>query len=894
MTLDMLQSGERGKIIKVRGRGPFRKRILEMGFVSGQQVDVVKNAPFKDPVEYKIMGYNVSLRRSEAHLIDVIAMDEAGTCYTIEEPVRGHEKQGFRRHGPFGHTATHRMAPIEFKERHRRHFRRRRQRKCEDIIPLTEKTAPSNNKYREKIIHIALVGNPNSGKTTLFNYASGSRERVGNYGGVTIEAKKATFKHGGYTFYITDLPGTYSITEYTHEELFVREYILYNAPDIVINVIDASNLERNLYLTTQLIDMNIKTIIALNMYDEMEHAGHQFDYNTLGNMIGIPFVPTIASRGWGLRELFDRAIDVYEGTDQTIRHIHINYGNDIEKSIESIEGLLNKPENHLLTDIASKRYIAIKLLEKDKNTEEKVFNTCANRSEIIKEVQNQVERLESLLKNDSETFITDAKYGFIAGALRETFSYGQRPKMSLSEKIDRILTHQILSFPIFLAFMWMTFYLTFSLGKHPMNWIDSFMGLVTSFVSHTMPDGLFKNLIVDGMLAGIGGVIIFLPNILILFFLISFMEDTGYMARAAFIMDKLMHKIGLHGKSFIPLIMGFGCNVPAIMATRTLESRNDRLMTMLIIPFMSCSARLPVYVLLISAFFPERPGTMLFIVYMTGVLIAVGAGMLLKNTIFKTREIPFVMELPPYRMPQLKTSLRHMWEKGVEYIKKIAGIILVGSIIIWVMGSFPRNIEYSRDYDSEIHEIKIRYQTLKDDISKNNKPETVKQQKEIIHSTMQAEIEQIRYAKDSERLSKSLIGTIGKTIEPVMRPLGFDWKMSVSILTGLAAKEVVVGTMSVLYHADSEVEDGERSLIHNIKKQTYSEGPRRGEKVFTPVIAFSFIIFVLIYFPCVGVIAAIKRESGSWKWPLFAAFYTTMLAWIITFLIQKSALFILG
>ena len=895
MTLDRLQNGEKGIIVKVRGRGAFRKRILEMGFVRGQKVEVIKNAPFRDPVEYKIMGYNISLRRSEAGLIDVIPPwhDDAqehlhirNELPPLKKAFRKRRHQTHLHSMEFDKTGTHHMMRQELSTRRLRH--RRRVPLPDDLpdpgMPLSEK-----KHIKSKTINVALVGNPNSGKTTLFNFASGSRERVSNYGGVTIEAKKATFKHKGYTFDIIDLPGTYSITEYSREELFVREYILNNAPDVVINVVDATNLERNLYLTTQLIDMDIKVVIALNMYDEMENAGDVFDYTSLGKMIGIPFIPTVATNGSGVRELFDRIIDVYEDRDSMIRHIHINYGNDIERAIEAIEKTLTIEDNFPLTDLISPRYIVIKLLEKDKNTEERVFQTCQNRREIIKETQTQVEKLESSLKSDSETLITDAKYGFIAGALKETLVHGHRPEMSLSEKIDSILTHNIIGFPIFIFFMWLTFYLTFTLGEHPMNWIDSFMGHLSHFITLKMPDGILKHLIVDGIMAGVGGVIIFLPNILILFFLISFMEDTGYMARAAFIMDKLMHKIGLHGKSFIPLIMGFGCNVPAIMATRTLESRNDRLLTMLIIPFMSCSARLPVYVLFISAFFPDYPGTMLFLIYMIGITLAITAGITLKKTLFKTEEIPFVMELPPYRMPQMRTAARHMWEKGVEYLKKIGGIILVGSIIIWFLGHFPVIDTFSRDYDGEIKHIKKTYEETMQSVKRDGIAETSSQTLQTMKTEMESGIEQIKYEKESERLTRSYIGQLGQSVEPIMRPLNFDWKMSVSILTGLAAKEVVVGTMGVLYHAEPEVGKGEKSLIHKLQTQVHTSGPLKGEKVFTPLIAFSFILFILIYFPCVGVMAAIKRESGSWKWAAFTALYTTVTAWIITFIFQRIA-----
>ncbi|HOW82932.1 MAG TPA: ferrous iron transport protein B [Spirochaetota bacterium] len=897
MTLDQLENGQAGIITKIRGRGAFRNRILEMGFVKGKEVEVIKKAPLRDPVEYKIMGYNVSLRRSEARLIEVLTEDEAFECEDREDahegspartPLRG--RRGRRRHFVAVHDdPMSRMLPGEIRERHGRLRKRALRARCADTGAVQNGLLRTADE-RSREIDVVLVGNPNSGKTTLFNHVSGSRERVGNYTGVTVDAKQAGFEHGGYVINLVDLPGTYSITGYSGEELQVRDYILEKTPDIVINIVDASNLERNLYLTTQLIDMDIKVIMALNMYDELENAGHTFDYTGLGRLLGMPFVPTVASKGEGLDELFDRVIEAYEDREGTIRHIHINYGGDIEKAITAVQEKIWAGDNCALTDSISSRFLAIKLLEKDKKIEEMIFGSCTNRTEVIKEAQTQIEKLESSHHEDTEALIADAKFGFISGALRETFKPGQMPELTPSEKIDRMLTHRILGFPIFLFFMWLTFTMTFVLGEYPMNWIDSFMHHLSAFVSLHVPDGLLKSLIVDGVLAGVGGVIIFLPNILILFFMISFMEDTGYMARAAFIMDKVMHRIGLHGKSFIPLIMGFGCNVPAIMATRILESRKDRLLTMLIIPFMSCSARLPVYALFIGAFFTAYSGTMLFLVYLFGIAIAVLAGMVLKRAFFRAREVPFVMELPPYRLPQITTTLRHMWDKGVEYLKKIGGVILVASVLIWALGVFPLEVKYSRDYDGEIRGIQDKYRMTVESVSRDSLAAGRASTLESMKQSMEREIEHIEYARETERLSKSYIGRIGAAIEPVMAPLGFDWKMSVSIVTGLAAKEVVVGTLGVLYHADPDGKEGGTSLAERLRTAEHPDGG----KVFTRLTAFAFIIFVLIYFPCAAVIAAIRRESGSWRWAAFAAFYTTALAWIVAFIIQRAGSVIAG
>ena len=813
MHLSGLQNGETGVIVNVKGRGAFRKRITEMGFVKGKTVKVIKNAPLQDPVEYEIMGYNVSLRRSEAALIEVTSVNNAGQ---VEQPAF---------EGTF----------------------------MDDIQKTVEKE-------KGRLINIALVGNPNCGKTTLFNYASGSHERVGNYGGVTVDSKEAYVKQDGYELKIVDLPGTYSITEYTPEELYVRSHIIENKPDVVVNVIDASNLERNLFLTTQLIDMNIKVVIALNMYDELEAKGVKLDYQTLGKMMGIPIVPTVAVKGLGINELMSKIIDVYEGKDSTVRNVNINYGNTIESSISKIQSLIQ--QDKAVANVYSTRYVAIKLLENDKTTLS-TLSKNNNFNVISEKVSVEIQRLEKEYGENSETIITDAKYGFIAGALGETMVEGKVDKRKKSREIDNLLTHKILGFPIFFFFMWLMFQTTFTLGSYPMDWIDAGVGYIGEFVSSVMPEGALRDLLVDGVLAGVGGVIVFLPNILILFFFISLMEDTGYMARVSFIMDKLMHKIGLHGKSFIPLLMGFGCNVPAIMATRTLENRKDRMLTMLITPFMSCSARLPVYILLISAFFPKNQGLVLFSVYIIGIIIAILVALVFKNTIFSKQDVPFVMELPPYRIPTLKNTTIHMWHKGSQYLRKMGTVILFASIFIWALSYYPREVKYSSDYDAKIESVNANTVL----------PDSVKQSKT-------AELELL---KVSEHQELSYIGRLGHFIEPAIKPLGFDWKIGVSIITGLAAKEIVVGSMGILYHADLAADENSGSLIEKLQQQEYTSGALVGQKVFTPLVAFGFMLFVLIYFPCMAVVAAIKKES-DWKWAVFTIVYTTAIAWIVAFL----------
>ena len=797
MRLSEVNENKKVVITKVLGHGSFRRRISEMGFVSGKEITVLKNAPFRDPIEYQLLGYNISLRRAEANLIEVITPEEMLHLT------------------PQGFDGTIDMEILK-----------------------------TSARKKGKIIHVALVGNPNCGKTTLFNRVTNSKEHVGNYSGVTVDAKVSTFTKKGYTFKLVDLPGTYSLTSYSPEELFTRNYIIDQTPDIVINVIDSTNLERNMYLTTQLIDMDIKVVIALNMYDDMVSGGAKLNKEDLGAMMGIPIVPTTASKGQGLNRLFDKIIDVYEDKDPVVRHIHINYGEEMEKSIKAIRTVIK--EDKPIAAKVSSRYLAIRLIDKDPEAE-KTLESSSNLSRIKEVVQKEIQRLESRLGDDSSHMITDAKYGFIAGALKETFTKGIQWRYAITEKIDRLLTHKILGFPIFLLFMFLTFFATFQLGSIPMNWLNEGVLLISGIVKAEMPNGMLKDLLADGIINGLGSIIIFLPNILILFFFTSLMEDTGYMARAAFIMDKLMHKIGLHGRSFIPMVMGFGCNVPAIMATRTIRNRSDRLLTMLIIPFMSCSARLPVYIVLISAFFKDYPALILTSLYLLGITIAILMAKILNRTLFSRKETPFVMELPPYRMPVLRNTLLHMWDKGSQYFKKIGGTILIAVIIIWALEYFPRH------ENNHLGEKSVSNTELASDYQK------------------QAQIE------------NSYLGRLGKFIEPVIRPLGFDWKMGISLLAGIPAKEIVVSTMGVLYETGKDQKNN-KMLQSVLQNEVYLSGPKAGKPVFNQAVALSFLIFVLLYFPCIAVIATIKRESGSWKWSLFTVFYTTLFAWTLSFL----------
>lgn len=812
MRLSELRTGEKGVIFKVLGHGGFRKRIVEMGFIKGKTVEVILNAPLKDPIKYRLLGYEISLRRQEADMIEVVSEQEART---MQNPYHG---------------------------------------SITEDVPVSESELVALAKGKRRTINVALVGNPNCGKTSLFNIASGAHEHVGNYSGVTVDAKEGFFDFQGYHFRIVDLPGTYSLSAYTPEELYVRKHIIEETPDVIINVADSSNLERNFYLTTQLIDMNVRMVIALNMYDELESSGNKLDYIKLSQLIGVPMIPTVCRRGEGIDQLFHVIIGIYEGGDFLsqkgeirseiledlrdwhktyvpdhefgshkeeedarprgyMRHIHINHGPELERSIEEVKKAISQNED--IRHKYSTRFLSIKLLENDKEIEN-FISTLPNGKEIIAIRNKETLRIRKVMNEDSEQAITDAKYGFITGALKETFTDNHLEKEQTTRVIDSIVTHRIWGYPIFFLFLYIMFEGTFVLGDYPMQGIEWLVDQLGNLIRNNMAEGPLKDLLIDGIIGGVGGVIVFLPNILILYFFISILEDSGYMARAAFIMDKIMHRMGLHGKSFIPLIMGFGCNVPAIMATRTIEDRKSRLITMLVNPLMSCSARLPIYLVMIGAFFPNCASFMLLCIYTAGILLAVIMARIFSKFLVKGEDSPFVMELPPYRMPTSKSIMRHTWEKGAQYLKKMGGIIMIASIIIWFLGYYPQHDAY----------------------------ENVAEQQE-----------------------NSYIGQIGKAIEPVIKPLGFDWKLGIGLISGVGAKELVVSTLGVLYTNEGDVENV--NLSNRIP--------------ITPLVALAYMLFVLIYFPCIATFAAIKQESGSWKWAIFTAGYTTGLAWLVAF-----------
>jgi len=733
-----------------------------MGFVKGKKVEVLLNAPLQDPVKYKVMGYEVSLRRQEAELIEVVTASASSEASEVVSP-----------------TVSTWVSPSSegVGEDYHHALRQRR------------------------VINVALIGNPNCGKTSLFNFASGAHGRVGNYSGVTVDASEAHASMFGYEFNLIDLPGTYSLSCYSPEELYVRNYLQEQMPDVVINVIDSSNIERNLYLTTQLVDMDLRVVGALNMYDEFERRGDHVDLGTLGTLFGMPMVPTSFKSGQGVKELFRAVIQVYEGRSRSARHLHINYGHELEDGIKSVQRWLKQAP---LPPSLSTRHLAIKLLEGDDGVEKLVRSHLPDDSirHIVDARSRTAARLLEETGDDPETAIMDAKYGFINGALTEAgyLTGTKEDTYRMTHLIDGVLSNKYLGFPIFFAILFIMFQTTFSLGQYPMDWIDAGVGSLGEWLENTMPEGPLRSMLVDGVVGGVGAVIVFLPQILILYLFISFMEDSGYMARAAFIMDRLMHKMGLHGKSFIPLIMGFGCNVPAVMATRTVESRRSRLITMLVLPFMSCSARLPIYIMITGIFFaPQWRSWIMISLYAVGIAMAVIVSKILSRYVIKGEDTPFVMELPPYRLPTFKACMRHTWEKGKEYLKKMGGVILVASIIVWALGYF---------------------------------------------GTMGV----------APSMEESFIGTMGRIVEPLFALQRFDWQLDVSLIAGVGAKEIVASTIGVL----------------------------GGLEGITPLVAYSYLLFVLLYFPCIATIAAIKNETASWRWAFVAAAYTTALAWLVS------------
>ena len=838
MRLSELKTGESGTIVKVMGHGGFRRRIMEMGFVRGQRVEVLLNAPLKDPIEYKIMGYDISLRRSEADMVEVLTDSEA-TEY-LEGGHRRHHHEHHHHHGPGGEPERN------------------------DAFGAAESGAECCTSIdevvtrRTRTITVALVGNPNSGKTSLFNAISGGHEHVGNYSGVTVGAKIGSCVYRGYRFEVTDLPGTYALSAYTPEERYVRHHLAASIPDVVINSVVASNLERNLYLTTELIDINPRMVVALNMYDELQASGATLDYENLGRMLGVPMVPVEARNHRGIDTLLDTVINVYENRDERVRHIHINMGPVIEEGLRRLNGDMSDHRDELPKAFPP-RYYAMKMLEGDAEAE-KSLHECRSYPEWAEIRDREARRITEALGEDVETAFANQKYGFIQGALKETFTPGRREEVTTTAMIDTFVTHKLWGFPIFFALMWLMFWCTFSLGAYPQEWIDALVGWIGGGVDALLPAGPLRDLLVDGIIGGVGAVIVFLPNIMILYLFISFMEDSGYLARAAFIMDRVMHRIGLHGKSFIPLIMGFGCNVPAIMASRTIESRSSRLITILITPFMSCSARIPIYLLLTGTFFAANAGSVMLGLYVLGIVLAVVTARLMRRFLFPVDETPFVMELPPYRLPTWKTTLTHMWDKCAQYLKKMGGMILIASVIVWFLSYYPRT---DATAGTETH-----------------------------------------YAN-------SYLGRLGKGCEPVFSPLGFNWKASVALLSGLPAKEIVVSTLGVLYSegavttpAEGEIIGGADGTTEIVVAESAAKEPSEpaGDEEtaslsqrllasgdFSTASALAFLVFILLYVPCIATVVAIGSEAG-WKWAAASVVYNTAMAWLVAWIVYRIVL----
>lgn len=724
-------------------------------------------------------------------------------------------------------------------------------------------------------IVVALAGNPNSGKTTIFNQLTGARQHVGNYPGVTVERKEGLCRHNEKELKIVDLPGTYSLTAYSAEELVARNFIIEEKPDVVVDILDTSNLERNLYLAVQLMELGVPLVLAFNMSDMAKARGYEFDLEKLSGFFGAPIVPTVGNKGKGMKELLDAVVETAsEGAPEWVRKVDwtsagkatskasiqgprrqapvLSYGREIEEEISKIESLIRT--NGSVAGKYDPHWAALKLLENDKEMRAKVGSP-----EVDDQIEKSTAQLEKMLGESPETAFAGRRYGFISGACQEAVRSTIELRHTLSDRIDAVVTNRVLGIPVFLGLMYLAFHLTFTLGDPPMGWIEAFFGWAAGAVQGWWPEGsesVLQSLLVDGIIGGVGGVIVFLPNILLLFLAIAILEDSGYMARAAFIMDRVMHKIGLHGKSFIPMLIGFGCSVPAIMATRTLENRRDRLTTMLVLPLMSCGARLPIYALIIPAFFPEMLyAPMLWLIYVIGILLAVLGAKVLRRTILKGESTPFVMELPPYRMPTLKGVLIHMWERGWLYLKKAGTIILGISILLWAMTTFPGLPD----------EEGARFETARQAIEAGNAGQEEKAERLAAVDNEEAEA----------ALLHSFAGRIGQGMEPLLRPMGFDWKIGTALIGAFAAKEVFVAQMGIVYSLGEADEESE--TLREKLRNTY-----------TPLVGFCIMLFCLISAPCMATIAVTKRESNSWRWALLQLGGLTLLAYVLTALVFQA------
>ena len=834
MKLSELSRLQKARIIRVGGSGAFRKRILEMGFVQGQLVEMISKAPLGDPTRYRIMGYDVALRAAEAQLVDIELVDD-----NKAEPVTN--------------LSSSQREVEQAQDWHK------------------EKSAKSEAGH---VLTIALVGNPNCGKTSLFNFASGAHEKTGNYSGVTVDAREGHLDYAGFQIRIVDLPGTYSLTAYSPEERYVREYILSSKPDVIVNVVDSTNLERNLYLTLQLREMGARCVVALNMWDELTGRGDYLNRLKLAELLGVACVPTNGRTGKGIGQMLEAAVAAYRLKEDKGATPFQKYDDLLVQVCEPVRDAATQVFGRRLSD-----YELLKLIEGDPE----LMSLARKQPEgdaLEKVLQQATATLKARTGKDSETYCTDVRYAFLAKLTKQTYLPAPaQEKQTLKQRIDAVLTHRIWGLPIFLFLLWFMFWATFTIGQYPMDWIEAGVAALGEGVKTLMPEGSLRDLITDGIINGVGSVIVFLPQILILFLFISILEDTGYMARAVFLIDRTMRSFGLHGRSFIPLVMGFGCNVPAIMATRTIEDRKVRLTTMLVNPFMSCSARLQVYILFVNLVFPMYAGTALFAIYMFGVLVALLMAFVFRRSLLKGNESPFVIELPPYRIPTLRSSLHHMWDKGVQYLQKMGSVILVAALLIWFLGYFPRSSSQDHVYEQRIQEAEQQYAVAEEE----DTPDRL----EKVAALRDSAVSHIEWEWESVRQRESFLGRLGTAIEPAIRPLGFDWRIGVGLLSGIAAKEVVVSTLGVLLQLGPDNDENSPALREKLPTVTWDAGPKQGEPLFTPLASLALLVFVVLYVPCIAVISAIRRESGSWKWALFAAFYSTAIAYVASLLVYQ-------
>ncbi len=822
MKLADLEIDEGFIVDSVDTEGEIRQRIIEMGFTPGAIGRIVRKAPLGDPIQVHIMDYEISLRKNEAQGINVVK-ENSKADIKLEKSLNNQESKKIEINKDF----------LESKS---------------DISKKLK--VPFNN----TTLKVAFAGNPNSGKTTIFNALTGANYKVANYPGVTVEKRSANLYYNGYEFEVLDLPGIYSLSAYSQDEVVACDVLLNDKPDFIVNVLDATNIERNLYLTLQLFELGIPTICVLNMHEYAEKNGVSIDNIKLTELLKVPVLKVYGNMHDSVILILSKISSMYESGNKFNKDAMIDYGEDVEKSIKAIADTM---ECH--TSDIQKRWLSIKTLEKDERAIHSIRRQCNNAGSVIDVVNKEIMRLESVENIKTDSIMADKRYSYIRGALQACVERENIQAFNFTEAADVVFLNKWLGIPIFLAVLWLIFKVTFSVGAYPQEWLDTAIVALGDWVGGFLPEGsLLQSVIVDGAIGGVGAVLSFFPLVLILFTGISFLEDSGYMARAAFLMDKLMHKAGLHGQSFIPLFLGFGCTIPAVMAARTLRSKKDRVVTVLITTFMSCGARIPVYVLLTAAFFsPKIAPTVMFSIYLIGIIVAFGIAFLLRKAFFRGEETPFVMELPPYRVPRLKTVLRHMFDKGWMYIKRAGTYVFTASIIIWTLMTFPLYNPTEEDSARLIEEAKTI--ALENNLDINDE--------EVINN-------EYDHLLASEGLKYSYAGRIGRFIEPVIKPLGFDWRIGIGLVAGGAAKEIFVSTLAQI----KSIEEDEATLVEALQK----------DKVFNPIVAYSLLLFVLLYFPCFATVGVIGSEIGK-HWIPFLMAYTVLIAWIVSFIFYQIA-----